>query len=185
MGDMKSARDIAMEKAEKIERMTPEEFQKRKQEEIKLQGQGLATKYIDGVGVKELEDSLLKLEAAGNKGVVNAAISRLVEAIALQEETVTERCIEGIHPLISDEETKGLMNQLTELLHQYSQAKSKKLQEIDALGRNILHQRRISGSAIGSFNMKTNPEWKSMMEELEQPYQDKLDSLKQQLIQHL
>ncbi|MDY6833961.1 MAG: hypothetical protein SVY53_04080 [Chloroflexota bacterium] len=185
MGEMKSARDIAMEKAGRLDKLTPEELQKRKQEDIELHGHGLATKYIDGASIKELEDNLLRLEAEGKKGVVNAAISKLVESITFQEENTTERCIKAIVHLIHEEEAKAAMDQLKELLSQYVSAKSKKLQEIDASGRNMLHQRRISGSAIGSFNWKLNPEWKSIMEELELPYQNNLDVLKQQVLRHL
>ncbi len=67
------------------------------------------------------------------------------------------------------------------LFAEYREAEQKKRREVETAARGVLHQLRISGSAIGSVNPEVVPEWKNELDRIAQPYRERLDDIKAEL----
>ena len=66
---------------------------------------------------------------------------------------------------------------------EYPEAEQKKRRELETAARGVLHQLRISGSAIGGVNPEVVPEWKNELDKIAQPYRERLDDMKARLEQ--
>jgi len=183
VGEIKSAWELAMEKVEKLGKLSPEELQRQKAEKCGSIGQGLAEKYLSGLALRDL-----KLELDRHKGeereLVRAALaSKLIEAIDLGDTERLSKVIEAISELNlkAREGLAGVRGEIEQLFGEYREAEQKKRREVDAAARGVLHQLRISGSAIGSVNPEVVPEWKNELDKIAQPYRESLDDIKTRL----
>ena len=60
MGEIKSAWELAMEKVEKLGKLSPEELRRQKEDKCGSIGQVLAEKYLSGSSLRELKTELDK-----------------------------------------------------------------------------------------------------------------------------
>ena len=75
----------------------------------------------------------------------------------------------------------AIRGEIEQLFAEYREAEQKKRREVETAARGVLHQLRISGSAIGSVNPEVVPEWKSELDKIAQPYRERLDDMKARL----
>jgi hypothetical protein len=183
VGEIKSAWELAMEKVDKLGKLSPDELRRQKEDRCGSIGRGLAERYLGSLTLRDL-----KLELDKHKGeerdLVRAALaSRLIDAIELGDAEKLSKVIEGISELNlkSKEGLVGVIAEIEQLLGEYREAEQKKRREVEMAARGVLHQLRVSGSAIGSVNPEVVPEWKSELDKIAQPYRESLDSLKARL----
>ena len=182
MGEIKSAWQIAMERVEGLEKLSPEELRRQREEEYALIGQVLADKYLGGLGFWQLEVELDKYSAKERELVKGALAAKLAQAIELGNYERLEKAIEGISGLKQKKGIREIKDEIEQLFQAYKQVEEKESREIEKSAREILHQLRISGTAIGTINPKVIPQWQQALNRLAQPYQEKLEQLKQKLI---
>jgi hypothetical protein len=189
MGEMKSALERALERAEQLGRLPPEEMRKRKEEEYILVGEGLAKRYLEHGFSDVLVDSMSKYDGVGKSLIAKAATRVLLQGIGLQDTDLSERAIQGILDLKSDERIESICQEIEGILQEYHQAKQRCYQEkqatIEKSVRESLHRLRISGSAVGEINTGTGKEWKRMVTELQSRFGARLSSLKTSLTETL
>jgi hypothetical protein len=157
MGEIKSAWEIAMEKVEKLGKLPPEELRRQKEKKYALIGQALADKYLGGLDLWQ-------------------------QAIELRNYERLARIMEGISYLKEGGKVGEIAEEIKQLLQEYKQAEQKEKEEMEKSGRGILHQLRISGNAIGAVNPKAIGEWQQELDRLAQPYRDRLEPLRQRLL---
>jgi hypothetical protein len=183
VGEIKSAWELAMEKVEKLGKLSPEELQRQKTEKFGSIGQGLAEKYLSGLTLRDL-----KLELDKHKGeereLVRAALApKLIDAIELGDAERLLKVVEAMLGLkLKNEELEAVKDEIEGLFAEYREAEQKKRREVETAARGVLHQLRISGSAIGSVNPEIVPEWKNELDKIAQPYRERLDGLKARLV---
>ncbi len=182
MGEIKSAWEIAMEKVEGLGKLPPEELRRQKEEEYALIGQVLADKYLGGLGFWQLEVELDKYGANERELVRSALISKLAQAIELGDHGRLEKAIEGISGLKQNKGMREIRDEIEQLFQEYEQEEEKESREIEKSARQMLHQLRISGIAVGAINPKVIPQWQQGLDTLARPYHEKLEQLKQKLI---
>jgi hypothetical protein len=183
MGEIKSAWEIAMEKAEKLGKLSPEELKEQRRQELHPVGQALADRYLGGLGLWQL-----RVELDGYKGeerdlVAEALISGLIQAIELGNNERLDKALEGISSLKEDEgtEIKEIKGEVETLFQEFQEVEQKERRETEDSVRGILHQLRISGSAIGDINPKVVPEWQQALDRFAEPYRIRLEELKERL----
>jgi len=183
VGEIKSAWELAMEKVEKLGKLSPEELQRQKTEKFGSIGQGLAEKYLSGLTLRDLKLELDKHKGKERELVRAALASKLIDAIELGDAERLSKVIEAISELNlkSREGLAGIRAEIEQLFGEYREAEQKKRREVETAARGVLHQLRISGSAIGSVNPEVVPEWKSELDRIAQPYRERLGSLKAML----
>jgi hypothetical protein len=183
MGEIKSAWELAMEKVDKLGKLSPEELRKQKEDRCRSIGQGLAERYLGGLTLRDLKLDLDKHKGAEAELVKAALVSKLTDAIELGEVERLSRVVEGISELNlkNRDVLAGVRAEMEQLFGEYREAEQKKRREVETGARAVLHQLRISGSAIGGVNPEVVPEWKSELDEIAQPYRERLGRLKAKL----
>lgn len=182
MGEIKSAWEIAMEKVEKLGKFSPEELRKKNEEKFAQIGQVLVDKYLGGLDLWQLEVELDKYSGEERVLLKEAVASKLAQAVELGNYERLSRVINGISYLKKGESIREIDDEIKELFQEYKQIEQEGSEEIEKSAREILHQLRISGSAIGAVNPKTVGEGQQELDRLTQPYRERLEPLKQKLI---
>jgi hypothetical protein len=183
MGEIKSAWEIAMEKAEKLGRLSPEELKRQRRQELDPVGQGLADRYLGGLGLWQLRVELDRYKGEERDLVAEALISGLVQGIELGNNERLVKIIEGISSLRENESPgiREIEGEAGTLFQEYQEVEQQERRKIEDSVRGILHQLRISGSAIGGINPKVMPEWQQALDAFAEPYATRLEELKERL----
>ena len=184
MGEIKSAWELAMEKVDKLGKLSPEELRQQKEDKCKSIGQGLAEKHLSGSSLRDLKIELDKQKGEERELVRAALSSKLIDAIELGDAERLAKVVEAISDLKlkSEDGLPAARNEIEGLFAEYREAEQKKRREVETAARGVLHQLRISGSAIGSVNPEVVPEWKNELDKIAQPYRERLDGLKARLV---
>ena len=182
MGEIKSAWEIAMEKAEKLGKLPPEELRRQKQEKYASIGQVLVDKYLGGLDLWQLEVEMDKYSGGERDLVREMVASKLAQSIDLGSHERLGRIIEGISHFKWGGKVREIGEEIEQLFQEYEQVEQKEKEEMEKSARGILHQLRISGSAIGSVNPKAIGEWQQELDRLAQPYRERLELLRQRLL---
>jgi hypothetical protein len=183
VGEIKSAWELAMEKVDKLGKLSPEEVRQQKEDRARSIGQGLAEKYLSGLALRDLKLDLDKHKGEERELVRAALASKLIDAIDLGDAERLAKVIEAMSGLkleTKDSLAAGVGG-IEGLFAEYLEAEQKKRREVETGARNVLHQLRISGSAIGTVNPEVVPEWKSELDKIAQPYRERLDDIKAKL----
>ena len=125
MGEIKSAWEIAMEKVEKLEKLSPEDLRRKQEEEYTLIGAVLANKYLGGLDQWQLEVELDKHSSGERVSLKEAVASKLAQAIELGNHERLGRIIEGISYLKQGEAVGGIGNEIEQVFQEYRQAEQK------------------------------------------------------------
>ena len=177
MGELKSAWEIAQEKANKLGKLSAEEEQQERRQRCEEIGKAMAQKYLESPEGRNIEPNNYPEE--GKKLIRQAILNYLVEAIDLKSFALLERATQGIAKI--EPKTKPIIEQINQLAQEYEEDWRKKRREIESKGRETLHQLRISGSAISHINIEAKQEWQQFLYQLAQPFQERLDALKGEL----
>ena len=132
--------------------------------------------------MRQLEVDLDKYEGEKREWVKKMAMVKLAQSIELGSRQRLGKAIEGISCLSEDEEVGEIGDEVKQLLDEYEQAGWKKREEIEKSGREILHQLRISGSAVEAINPRVKDEWQQSLDRFAQPYRERLEELRQRLL---
>ncbi len=182
---MKSALEKALERAEKLGRLSSEERRRAKEEEYSAIGQGIAHRYLQEGDKASLKRQVEQYEAEEKQIVSRAVISVLLDQIELDSEEAAVRAVEGLAAFEPDEGMALVLGRIRGLLAEYQQAKLKALEKGKSLAakaiREELHRLRISGSAVGEVNLKVSPAWDKLLGSFRSQFNEQLSGLKQEL----
>lgn len=189
MDEMKSAFDKALERAERLGKLSADEMRKRKEEEYAPVGRALVDRYLGHGYVQVLEEEINRYGGEEGDVVRRAALSGLVEAIDLGDHEASERAMEGILVLGGEESGGEVGQQIKDLLAEYDRAEEAKYGEqkgeVERRERELLHQLRISGSAVGEINVEASETWKMLSQELHSRFDQRLQQLKEQVLNNV
>ena len=187
MAEMKSAFEKALERAERLGKLSPEEIRESREKEFTPIGRALAEQYLGHGYGHILEEEMARYGGEEKDVVMKAALCRLVEAIELGNHEATERAMGGIVALKGEAEVGPIQKQLTSLLEEYKQEEKDRYEEekgeMERKERELSQELGISGSAIGEINLEASETWKEICRELYSQFDQRLDQLKEQLLQ--
>jgi len=175
---IKSALEIALEKAEKLGALSEEERQRLKDEELVAAGEALAKRYLDGLPLRDIEVELGRRREGDRQGISRNLLSRLVDKIDMEHTAGNERILAAIQHLSGD---SGVVRSMRDLLQEYEAAMEKARREkqsaLEAAKRRGLELKGISGSAVDPA-IETSPEWLQIRHQLDSHYQQRLEEMK-------
>jgi hypothetical protein len=187
VGEMKSAFEKAMEKAEKLGSLSPEEMRERREAECTTLGRAIAERYL-GHGQRRLLREEVGRYGGEEQGIVmGAALSRLVEAVDLKSgDAVIGRVLEGLVALMGKGHVVEVTGNIKGLLQEFREVKRQTYESekegIERDGRELLHRLRIAGSAVSAINLKSSEAWAGLSTELESQFSQRLEVLKRELL---
>ena len=186
MAEMKSAFEKALERAQRLGKLSPEEIRQMRERELIPVGRALADRYLGHGYGQVLAEEANRYSDEEREIVLRVASSRLVEAIELGNLESTEKAVEGILVLKGEEEIGEIKGQIKSIFDQYQQVEKagykEQKGEIERKQRELLHQLRISGTAIAEINLEARDAWKEILAALYSHFDQRLQQLKQQLL---
>jgi hypothetical protein len=182
MGELKSAWEVAQERANKLGKLSAEEKEQQKRQRYGQIGQVLAQKWLDGSQRLDLTAELDKYEEKERDLIKKAVIQRLIEAIGFADTQAVnnmKRVIEAISSLEPQLQPKA--EEIGQLVQEYEAAEQRMRDELESDYRETLHQLRISGTAVDAINIEANPQWQLARQGLVESLTPRLNVLKQAL----
>jgi formate dehydrogenase maturation protein FdhE len=193
MGEIKSAREIAMEKINKLGEPTEQEILEWK---YIPEGEKLAARYLKQDA--QLSDELAKYDKKAAPYVIRGVNNILIKNITLPANEGAQRtnklAMEGIKSLKTDKSrTEAILKQLQQIFNHYTgQGEQQRNQAYAALKADFqakveqaLRQQMGGNTAGIRIDIEKQPqfqeEWRKMKAQLDGQYLQVLDELKQQL----
>jgi hypothetical protein len=183
MGELKSAWEIAQERANRLGKLSAEEKEQQERQGYRQIGQVLAQKWLDSSRQVDMTAELNKYEEKERDIIKQAIIKHLVEAIEFtttQGINSVKRVVEAISSLRPELQPKA--EEIGQLVQEYEEAEQKIRQDLESNYRETLHQLRISGTAVDAINIETNNQWQLARQELVEAFTPRLNDLKRALI---
>lgn len=183
MGELKSAWEIAQERANRLGKLSAEEKEQQERQGYRQIGQALAQKWLDCSQPLDITTELNKHEEKEREIIKQAIIERLVEAIEFtttQGMNSVKRVVAAISSLGSELQPKA--EEISQLVQEYERAEQKIRQELESNHRETLHQLRISGTAVDAINIEADQQWQIARQGLVEAFTPRLNALKQALI---
>jgi hypothetical protein len=183
MSELKSAWEIAQEKANRLGKLSAEEKEQQEKQRYHQIGQALAQKWLDSSRPPNMTRELNKHEEKEREIIKQAVIELLVEAIDFTTTrgiNSTKKVIEAISSL--GPELKPKAEEIGQLVQEYEGAEQKIRQELESDYRATLHRLRISGTAVAAINIEADPKWQLARQRLVEDFTPRLNDLKQALI---
>ncbi len=183
MDELKSAWEIAEQRASRLGRLSAEEQQQQESDRCRQIGRALAGKWLDGSEKLNLPAEIGRHSPEEQAMAKQAAVEHLAEAIeppaTVSIDRVT-RAVDGIESLAP--ELQPQVDEMRKLLHEYDGAERMVRQELEGTCRETLHRLRISGTAIAGINLDATEEWQTARQRLAQSFVPGFDALKRALI---
>ena len=183
MSEIKSAWEIAQEKASRLGKLSAEEKEQQERQRYRQIGQVLAQKWLDGSRLPDITEELNQYEEKERTVIKQAVIEHLVEAIELtttQGANSTKKVIEALSNL--EPALRPKAEEIYQLVQDYEVAEQRIRQELESSYRETLHKMRISGTAIDAMNLEIDPKWQPAHQELIESFTSRLNDLKRALI---
>jgi hypothetical protein len=183
MGELKSAWEVARERANRLGKLSAEEKERQQRQEYRQIGQALAQKWMDSSRRLDVTAELSKYEEKEREVIRQAIIEHLVEPIgfanarAIENVKLVVQAISSLKP-----ELQPRAEEMSQLFQEYESAEQKMRQEQEGSYRATLHQLRISGTAVDAINIESNPQWQLVRQGLVESLTPRLDALKQALL---
>ncbi|MEE8470617.1 MAG: hypothetical protein V3S51_04735 [Dehalococcoidia bacterium] len=176
--EIKSALDIAMEKAQRLGSLSSEESRRLKEDELAKAGEALAKRYQGGLPLRDIEAQLGKSKEEDRAAVVRYMLAILVDAIDIKQVEGSEKVLVAVQHFSGDPDA---VQRIGDLFHEYQEAGEKARQQnlgaLEVAKRKELESRGISGSAVQSA-AETSLEWLQIQHRLDSQYQERLSELK-------
>jgi hypothetical protein len=192
MGEMKSAWEKALEKAEKLGKPTDEEL---KQIEYVPAGNALAARYVQEDNI-DLDAELTKYKGSGiRQYIINGVQETLLRNITLphneHDKQVTLKAMAGIKTIKDNKKQLDVIyERINNLLSYYEQARVQSFNQfksnfeakIQDLSKT-LQQRSGTTNLEAQIQLQFQEEWRRASSELDRQYEQTLEEHKQQIVQ--
>jgi hypothetical protein len=172
---IKSALDIAMERANRLGGLSAEESRKLKEQELAATGEALAKRYLNGLPLRDLDAELAKHGEEDRGTVQQMVLSHLADAIDLVNADRSEKSLLAVGHLSGN---KDAVEKVRAVLREHEEALAKARQEnggaLAEAKRAELERLCISGSAVKPLT-ETSEEWQEVRSRIDAEYSARLD----------
>jgi len=180
---IKSAWEIAMERAASRSSVKPEELKKQNEEKGLIIGKALADKFLSDLDKNRLKADLGKYGEEERPFIVKGARKALIESLELGDYEKLEGVIEGLCSLAGDDRPKEIKGRLFLIYDNYTGIYKKSSEKFQAAGRKILNRYGISGDAVKAINPSVfNEELKQINRDDLLPLEKEYEELKKELL---
>ncbi len=175
--ELKSAFDIALERASKLGGISSDEKQKLKEEKLASIGIALAKRYMSGLPIRDVEMELEKYKQDGRE-IVDHLLASLMDKLDMKDPDGAEPVLEAARHFSGKPK---VVENIRALLGEYHKSREKAWHEsqskLGAAKRKELKQKGISGSAVEPA-IETSTEWLQVEQQLDSTYKKRLQEMK-------
>jgi hypothetical protein len=178
--ELKSAFDIAMERAQRLGGLSSEEKKRLKEGELAEVGDALGKRYLNGLPIRDVELELGKYKE-DRQILISYLLSSLVDKINLIDPGDVEKILEAIrHFSKRPKVIEGIRDIINEYQIAVEQARQEIQSELGAVRRKELARKGISGSAVEPA-IEASLDWLETSQQLLSEYQKRLEGTKSSL----
>ena len=176
-GKLKSALDIALERASKLGRMSDEERREARRKELAEVGEALAARYLKGLPIRDVELELAKYKEDRQK-VIHYMLDGLWSRLDIGNPQEIDKILSAIEHFTGN---SGVAEEIRSLATEYQNEVEKTLgknrNSLEDAKRKELKRMGISGSAIIPM-IESSPEWLQLRDGVNSRYRKRLEGLK-------
>jgi hypothetical protein len=178
--ELKSAFDIAMERAQRLGGLSAEEKKRLKEGELAEVGDALGKRYLSGLPIRDVELELEKYKE-DRPVLIRYFLTFLVDKISFTKPDDVEKILEAIRYFSKRPKViEGIRDIINEYRRVVEQARQEIQSELGAAKRKELAKKGISGSAVEPA-LEASPEWLETSQHLLSEYQKRLEGIKSSL----
>ncbi|NQT73427.1 MAG: hypothetical protein HQ553_11775 [Chloroflexi bacterium] len=185
MDEMKSALERALERADRMGKLSPEEMQRQNEAKYVPAGEAIAQRFFEHGQISILAEQLDKLENEGKSIATRSALATLISNIDLENKDLTEKALEGIIGLQGSKTVADVADEVMKLFGQHSWQKKLWYEEnAEEAGKEIKERMAsagILGNAVAGINTENDEEWAKKADELRSEFDARLSKMKQAL----
>ena len=174
---LKSALDIALERAGKLGKMSDEERRGAREKELAGVGEALSERYLKGLPIRDTELELSKYKEDRQK-IIRYFLDRLWDRLDLGNPREIDKILSAIeHFTANSAIAEGIRSLAIEYRNEVEKTLEKNRNSLEDARRKELKRRGISGSAVIPF-IESSPEWLQLQEGMNSRYRKRLEELK-------
>ncbi len=185
MDEMKSALDRALERAERMGKLSPKEMQQHNEIKYKPIGEAIAQRFFEHGQTGILAEQLSRLEEECKVIATESAVFALISNIGLENSDLNLRSIEGIACLKGSTDTQKASDDIVSLFGQYEWQKKllheENSEDMEKEANERMAAAGITGHAIAGFNIEKNDQWIQKADELSSEFESRLSEMKKSL----
>ena len=175
--ELKSAFDIALERASKLGGISSDEKQKLQEEKLASIGIALSKRYTSGLPIRDVETELEKYRE-DRRAIVGYLVASLMDKLDMKDPDGAEPILEAARHFSGKPK---VVENIRALLGEYQKAMEKAWQgsqsKLGAVKRKEMKAKGISGSAVEPA-IETSTEWLQIKQQLDSTYKKRLQEIK-------
>ena len=174
---LKSALDIALERASKLGKMSDEEMRETREKELAGVGEALVARYVKGLPIRDIELELAKYKEDRQK-IIPYLLDGLWDRLDLENTQEIDKLLSAIeHFTGNSSATERVQSLAIEYRNEVEKTLGKNKNSLEDAKRKELKRKGISGSAVIPI-VESSPEWLQIREGLNSRYRKRLEELK-------
>ena len=177
MAEIKSAVELAMERTKGL-RLSHEEKEKIKEEEIQSKAVGLVNRYLEvDFHLREVEKELAKVDPSQKQHLEELFIQNLTEALNLdRDDDLILQGLETFRPA-----SAWTVKKIKDLIQKYQDRKKDEFRKTEADLSAKLERLGIGGSAVHP-RVEASPEWEEAVAGFKPGFEEELKKLKKGIL---
>ena len=178
---IKSALEIAMERAASMPSLTQEELAEQKEREYRPRGVAIGRRYLEGTLKKmDLQTELSKYQGQEGKIVKRAFLLTLNQSISLENKSVSLKALEGIRAVEPTDNFDEIKRQIEGVLDEFGQQVERQVGRHEAFEKERFQTLGISGSAVKP-NLEESQAWQAELKRIQSEYDSRISKLREHL----
>jgi hypothetical protein len=179
---IKSALEIAMERAASMPGFTQEELAKQKEREYQPRGAAIGRRYLEGaLKERDLQTELSKYRGQEGEIVKRAFLLTLNQSIKLESKSLSLRVLYGIKAIEPTTDLGEMKRQIEAIFDEFGQQVEQKIGRYEALEKERFQKLGISGSAVKP-NLEESQTWQEELKRIQSEYDSRISKLKENLL---
>jgi len=177
MAEIKSAVELAMERTKGL-RLSHEEMEKMKEEEIQSKAVGLVNRFLEvDFHLREVERELAKFDPQQRRQLERLFLQNLITAMNLDRDNAL--ILQGLETLLPA--SAWTIKKIKDLIHKYLEKKKDELRKTEIGLLAGLERLGISGSAVQA-KAEGSPEWERAVGGFKPGFEEELKKLKKGIL---
>jgi len=178
---IKSALEIAMERAASMPDLTQEELAEQKEKEYQPRGAAIGRRYLEGaLKERDLQTELSKYQGQEGEIVKQAFLLTLNQSIKVESKSISLRALNGIKAVEPSADLGEIKKQIEAIFDEFGRQVKRQIRRYEALETERFQKLGISGSAIKP-NLEESQAWQAELKRIQSDYDSKISKLKENL----
>jgi len=178
---IKSALEIAMEKAASLPDLTEAELTEQIEKEHRPRGITIARRYLDGaLRQRDLEAELRRYTGRAGEIVRKAFLLTLCQSIEVADLARSRKAIDGIQALVGNRNLEAIKGEVAAICDEFRRQREERYSIYENREKEKLRKLWIAGSAVKP-NLEESKDWQEEQGRIQSEYDSRINRLREEL----